>query len=592
MTAPLLSGEALNAVTKLRLYKEIAVIAVDSPPVNALGALVRQGIHDALERAAVNPSVRAIVLICEGRTFFAGADIREIGKPMAEPTLRQLQIEIEQNEKPVIVAMHGSALGGGLELAMAAHFRVALTSAKLGLPEVQLGLLPGAGGTQRLPRLVGIEAALTLMTQGEPITAHKAAALGLIDRLLDGADLEAQAVAFAQSGLAEGMPPLRTRDRQVPVPEAAQGGDLKDFVASLRMKHRGFAAAENIIQSVLNTLDMPFDEGIAAEAELFEELKSSPQSAALRYAFFAERQAGKPPEPTAGEDARDIRRIRFLGKGARVGALANATRSSGLMVASSDPSEDEALFDALIMLDPALPDDDIAKVECLARQNAKAIVAVPPALLPALHVHGLTEGVAVDFGDSGCAPGLIEIISAGASPAVVTALLRLGRSLGLVATMSREAGYSVVSRLRAARDRQVAALHTEGVALARINAVLIGFGFPPLADDTRSEGRDQPRADISDKDILSRIILAIVNQAIQTVAAGAVVRPADVDVIAVAGLGWPRFEGGPLYWGDRRGLQVVLEELTAFQTRSGDAFRPADLLVTRAALGQSLISET
>jgi 3-hydroxyacyl-CoA dehydrogenase len=378
----------------------------------------------------------------------------------------------------------------------------------------------------------------------------------------------------------------------VPVRGTAQGGDVQDFIAGLRAKHRGFAAVGNIIRSVLNTLDMPFDEGIAAEAELFEELKSSPQSAALRYAFFAERQAGKPPEPTAGEVARDMLRIRFIGGGARADAFAKAARSSGLIVAARDPSEEDALLDALIVVDGASPGESLAEAERTARQNAKAIVAVPPGMLPDLHARGLKEAIAVDFGDSDRAPGLMEIIAAGASPAAVTALLQLGRRLGLVATTSGHAACSVVSRLKAARDRQLAALRSEGVAATQINATLVGFGFPPLGDDPQLEGRDRPLADMSEEDILSRIIWAVVSQAIRTVEAGTVVRPADVDVITVAGLGWPRFEGGPLYWADTRGLNNVLAGLTALQARHGEAFAPTEAFAARAASGEPFVRES
>lgn len=285
-------SKAINDVTTLRRYGSVAVIAVNSPPVNALGAAVRSGISTALCLAIADDAVRNVVLLCEGRTFFAGADIREIGKPMVEPNLRQLQVQIEQSPKLVIAAMHGSALGGGLELAMAAHFRVALASTKLGLPEVKLGLLPGAGGTQRLPRLIGVLPAIEMMTGGVPINAFEARASGLIDTMFEGDDLEEQAAAFADD-LGDAQPAeRRTRDRSV----AGSAGDESGFqqaIAALRLKHQGSEAAESIIDSVINTLDLPFEQGLAAEAELFERLKVSPQSAALREAFFAQKRAAK-----------------------------------------------------------------------------------------------------------------------------------------------------------------------------------------------------------------------------------------------------------------------------------------------------------
>ena len=285
-------SQTINDVTTLRRFGSVAVIAVNSPPVNALSAAVRSGIGVALGHAIDDNAVRKIVLVCEGRTFFAGADIREIGKPMAEPNLRQLQAQIEQSPKPVIAAMHGTVLGGGLELAMAAHFRIALSSTKLGLPEVKLGLMPGAGGTQRLPRLIGVLPAIEMMTGGVPILAPEAKALGLIDMVFDHGEPEEQAVAFAANlGMVEPAD-RRTRNRPVAGP-SGDDPEVQNAIAALRLKHQGSQAEESIIASVENTLRLPFEEGLAAEAALFETLKASPQSKALREAFFARKAAAK-----------------------------------------------------------------------------------------------------------------------------------------------------------------------------------------------------------------------------------------------------------------------------------------------------------
>ena len=282
-------------VTKIDRDGDVAVVTIDYPPVNVLSAAVRQGISGALAELSGDDAVKAVVLICAGKTFFAGADITEFGKPLAEPTIRQLEEIIEDTPKPVIAAMHGTALGGGFELALSAHYRVAAASAKMGLPEVKLGLLPGAGGTQRLPRVVGVEKALELMTVGDPVTAEQGAAMGLVNEVVDG-DLRAAAVAFARTKI--GAPLERIRDRPVSVDPA----QIAAFRAANADRFANLDAPEAIIKTVEATA-LPFAEGMDVERDLFRELMAGPQSAALRHVFFAERQAAKAePLPAAAVD--------------------------------------------------------------------------------------------------------------------------------------------------------------------------------------------------------------------------------------------------------------------------------------------------
>ncbi|RVT94777.1 enoyl-CoA hydratase-related protein [Sphingomonas crocodyli] len=272
-------------VTTIDRDGDVAIVTIDYPPVNVLSAAVRQGISGALAELSADDAVKAVVLICAGKTFFAGADITEFGKPLAEPTIRQLEEIIEDTPKPVIAAMHGTALGGGFELGLSAHYRVAAASAKMGLPEVKLGLLPGAGGTQRLPRVVGVAKALELMTVGDPVTAEQAASMGLVDQVVDG-DLRATAIAFAKSKI--GAPLERIRDRSVTV-DPAQIAAFREANAD---RFRNLDAPEAIIKTV-EASALPFAEGMDRERDLFRELMAGPQSAALRYVFFAERQAAK-----------------------------------------------------------------------------------------------------------------------------------------------------------------------------------------------------------------------------------------------------------------------------------------------------------
>ncbi|TZG24958.1 enoyl-CoA hydratase/isomerase family protein [Sphingomonas montanisoli] len=286
---------SINDVTTLEMDGEVAVVTVDYPPVNVLSAAVRQGVAAALDQAGQDDAVKAVVLICAGKTFFAGADITEFGKPLAEPTIRQLEEIVEDTPKPVIAAMHGTALGGGFELALSAHYRVASAPAKMGLPEVKLGLLPGAGGTQRLPRVVGVAKALDLMTIGNPVTADEAATMGLIDAVVDG-DLRAAAVAFAKTKI--GAPLERIRDRPVTV----DPGQIAAFRTANADRFRNLDAPEAIIKTV-EASALPFAEGMDRERDLFRELMAGPQSAALRYVFFGERQAAKAdPLPVSAVD--------------------------------------------------------------------------------------------------------------------------------------------------------------------------------------------------------------------------------------------------------------------------------------------------
>jgi 3-hydroxyacyl-CoA dehydrogenase len=277
----------------------VSVLIVDSPPVNALSQGVRQGLLDGLTSAVADSQTRAIVLVCAGRTFVAGADITEFGKPSQPPGLAAIFDVIESSSKPVVAAIHGTALGGGLELAMTCHYRVALGSARFGQPEVKLGLIPGAGGTQRLPRLVGVEKALPMVAVGDPLGATEALDSGLIDSILEG-DLTQGAVEFAMRVTAEPRQHPRVRDRDAKLAEARGKPELFEmFRASIASQSQGSLAPEAAVSAVEAAVTLPFEEGVARERELFGPLVNSEQSKALRYLFFAERQAARDPSLAA-----------------------------------------------------------------------------------------------------------------------------------------------------------------------------------------------------------------------------------------------------------------------------------------------------
>ncbi len=309
----------VNDVVDLRREGDVAVIAMNNPPVNALGFLLRDGIMRALAEVRDDKAVRAVVLAGTARAFSGGADITEFGKPPTEPNLRVVIAAVEDMPKPVVAAIQGVALGGGLELALGCHARVAWAGAKLGLPEVKLGLLPGAGGTQRLPRLVGVEKALAMIVSGNPIGAEEAARTGLVDAVLDGAYPDA-AVAWAR-----GVTELRrVRDRGLRDAQAV------DRAAAL-LKGSRAAAPRACVESVRNAVTMPFDQGLAAERRLFEELVQGDESRAQRHAFFAEREAQKARLP-AGTSARKVERAAVIGAGTMGGGIAMCFANAGIPV--------------------------------------------------------------------------------------------------------------------------------------------------------------------------------------------------------------------------------------------------------------------
>jgi len=313
----------------------IGVISVDNPPVNALSQPVRQGLLDAISAAQTDTS-EAVVIICEGRTFIAGADITEFGKPAVEPMLDVLLNTIEASTKPVVAAIHGTALGGGLETALAAHYRCAVASAKVGLPEVKLGLLPGAGGTQRTPRLIGVQAALDLITSGEPISAPQALELGLIDKIVDG-DLTESAIAWARHLLKEGAGPRKSSEQPVP---AFDTGIFDKYRAVLAKRARGQVAPQNIVTCVEAATKRSFEEGLKVERALFSECMQSPQSAAMRHLFFAERQAAKIDDLPKHTPLRTIDSVGIIGGGTMGGGIAMCFANAGIPVTLIEVNDD------------------------------------------------------------------------------------------------------------------------------------------------------------------------------------------------------------------------------------------------------------
>ncbi len=304
----------------------IGVITVNNPPVNALSAAVRDGLGEAFDKGQADPDIKAMVLVGGGRTFIAGADIREFGKPPQGKPFAEVLGGMENSSKIIVAAIHGTALGGGLETAMCCHYRFAVPAALVGLPEVKLGLLPGAGGTQRLPRLVGVPKALDLITSGDFVPAPQAKELGIIDEV--GDDPLEGAIAFAEKLVAEDAPLRKIRD----LPCEAEAGVFDAYRKANARKFRGFFAPWKNIDCVEAAATLPFDEGIARERELFTECVTSPESAAQRHVFFAEREVAKIPDVPKNTPVKDIKRVAMIGAGTMGGGIAMNFANAGIPV--------------------------------------------------------------------------------------------------------------------------------------------------------------------------------------------------------------------------------------------------------------------
>jgi len=360
-------------VVTVKRRGNVLVVTVDNPPVNALGVDVRRGLMAAIDAAENDAAVDAVLLLGAGRTFIAGADIREFGKPPQPPSLPEVCNRIESCAKPVVAILHGSALGGGLEIALSAHYRLALANARLGLPEVTLGLLPGAGGTQRAPRLIGVGPALELMLSGQPVGADKALALGLVDRLDAGSDPLSAGLPFVDELIASHAPARRTRDANKQLEDmAASRAALGAARADTAKKAKGLFSPLRIVEAVEATLELPFAEGMKRERELFLQCMQSPQREGLIHAFFAEREVVKAPE-TRSAKPRPIATAGIVGGGTMGAGIAVAMLDAGLPVTMIERDAEslargrahvEKVYDGLIAKNRMSPE---AKAATMAR---------------------------------------------------------------------------------------------------------------------------------------------------------------------------------------------------------------------------------
>ncbi|MBB3956107.1 3-hydroxyacyl-CoA dehydrogenase NAD-binding domain-containing protein [Novosphingobium sediminicola] len=516
----------VNDVTTLSVEGRIGVITVNSPPVNALSNAVRQGVAHAFEAAIADDAVGAVLVICEGRTFFAGADISEFGKPQWEPSLRDLQKLLENSPKPVIAAIHGTALGGGLELALVAHYRIAVPSAKCGLPEVKLGLLPGAGGTQRLPRVVGVAKALEMVTSGEPVSAKAALAMGLVDELAAEGNLRADALAFATRVLDENRPLVKVRDKTDKLEEArANPAIFDDFRRANAKRFRGFLAPEYNIRCIEATLsDLPFDEALKYERSLFDQLMADSQSAAQRHVFFAERQAAKVDVP-ADTAILPVSRVGVIGAGTMGGGIAMNFANVGIPVTLVETTQEaldrglgiirknyettaakgkmkaEDVDTRMSLIHGTLALEDLAQVDLVieavfeqldvkqdifrrldAIAKPGAMLATNTSYLDIDDIAGVTGRPEYVLGLHFFSPAnvmkLLEVVrTKDTLPAVYATAMKLAKTIGKIGVLCGNGFGFVGNRILAARNAQADALALEGATPWAVDKVLYDFGF-------------------------------------------------------------------------------------------------------------------
>ena len=499
----------------------VGVITVVNPPVNALSIGVPQGIIDGVAAGENDPEVRALVLIVSGRTFIAGADIREFNKPRPEgaATTRDLITRLEAAAKPVVAAIHGTAFGGGLEVAMGCHYRCAVSGARLGQPEVKLGLIPGAGGTQRLPRLIGVEAALEMIVNGDPIDAVRAHELGLIDELIEGDLLDG---ALAMAAELSGLRKARDDDSKLDGDDAL----FDRMRAHIAKRARGRMAPAHCIEAVEAALRLPFDEGIAEERRLFEECLASPQAKALIHVFFAERAAAKVAGVTRETPVQTVAKGGVVGAGTMGGGIAMNFANAGIAVRLTDTSQ--ALLDAGMARIRANYQRSVksGRIDAETRERRMALIEPTPALEDFADVDFVIEAVFEEFEikrrtfralDSICKPDAIlasntsyldiDAIAAETarpgkvigthffSPANVMRLLeivrgeatddetlatalKLAKAMGKVGVVVGVCHGFVANRMLSGYFRESNLLLLEGALPQQVDAVITGFGFP------------------------------------------------------------------------------------------------------------------
>lgn len=674
-----------------RRHGDVLIVLSNNPPVNALSTDVRQGLVDAIGEAERDEAVRAVVIACEGQTFFAGADIKEFGKPPQQPWLPVVVDTIENCSKPVVAAIHGTALGGGLEVALGCHYRVADPSAKLGTPEVKLGLLPGAGGTQRLPRVAGVRHALEMCATGTPVSARQAFDCGLVDRMVEG-ELVPHAVAYAEE-VRDIRPLPKSSERHDRIADATPAL-FDEFRKANAKKFRGFDAPMKNIEAVRIATEKPYAEGVIEERKLFMELMSGEQSAAQRYFFFAERKASKIEGLPENAEPRPIRKVGVIGAGTMGGGISMNFLSAGIPVTIVEMGQEaldrgtglmrknyeasaakgkltgEQVEKAMGYLQPtldfaALADCDLIIEAVYENMDVKKDVfakldkiAKPGAILASNTSYLDINEIAASISRPGDVVGmhffspanimkLLEVVRGDkTAPDVLLTAMTLGKKIRKVPVVAGVCHGFIGNRMLMPRQLEATKLLLEGATPEQVDRVHVEFGMPmgpfQMADlagvdigwhrdpnrietirdqlcamerwgqkkgtgfyDYDEKRRPSPspvvqqviedfankqgveRREISDEEIVERTLYTMVNEGAKILEDGIAQRASDVDVVWVYGYGWPVYRGGPMFWADSVGLAKIVEGLKRQEERMKPDFRFSQLLLDKAAKGES-----
>ena len=697
----------MSELVTLSKESDVGIITVNNPPVNALSPGVPEGIQACVAAIQQDASIRAAVLIGGGRTFIAGADIREFGKMTAgkkrpEAGLHPLLLTLEDCTKPIVAAIHGTAFGGGLETAMACHYRVAVAAAKVGQPEVKLGLIPGAGGTQRLPRLAGVAIAAEMCAAGDPLSATEAAAIGILDKVIEG-DLLQGAVAFAREIVAKGGPPRKTRDLNAKLSDPQAAKALEAVKAVVQKKSRGLMAPLKAVEAVAAVLKLSFDEGCKREAELFNECLHSDQSKALIHVFFGERIVAKVPGIDKETPIIPIKRAAVVGAGTMGRGIAMCYANAGLPVLlkeTDQPALDRALEairkiyastvqkgrltkqqmdERLARIEPTLTYDrfreaDIvveavfegmdlkkqvfAELDRVTRHDA--VLASNTSTLDIDAIASATGRAEQVIGHHFFSPAnvmrLLEIVHGRkTSPSVIATSMALARTLGKVGVLVGNCRGFVGNRMFGTYQREAQFLLEEGAMVEQVDKALVEFGMAmgPLAvgdlagldvswrirkqykDQTpkgerqplvadilcegghfgqktgsgwyRYEGDDRsPKPDpevekiiekcareagiarraIGAQEIVERTVYALINEGAKILEEGFALRAVDIDIIYINGYGFPPYRGGPMWYGDTKGLKEVLARIRDLEKQHGKLWTPSGLLVKLVEQGK------
>jgi len=516
----------MSPITTSR-HGDVLIITSNNPPVNALGHAVREGLVRGIEEADADAAVKAVVIICEGQTFFAGADISEFGTPKAfsQPMLPQVVDVIENCTKPVVAAIHGTAFGGGLEVALASHYRVAVPTAKLGVPEVKLGLLPGAGGTQRLPRVAGVRHALEMCATGNPVGAQQAYEFGLVDKLIEG-NLLQHAVAYAEE-VEDTRPLPRSSERDEKLQEARDNPAIFDeFRAANLKKMRGFDAPEYNVRAVQAAVEKPYAEGVQIERQLFMELMSGTQAKAQQYFFFAERKASKIDGLPEDTQPRPINKVGVIGAGTMGGGISMNFLSAGIPVtiveqqqealdrgtgvmlknyqatASKGKMTQEQVGKAMGLLTPTLSLEDLADCDLIIEAVFENMdvkkdifgkldrIAKPGAILASntsyLDINEIAASTArpqdvlgLHFFSPANIMKLLEVVRGQrTAPDVLVTAMQLAKKIRKVAVVAGVTYGFIGNRMLIPRQTEATKLLLEGATPAQIDKVHVAFGMP------------------------------------------------------------------------------------------------------------------